>query len=56
MKNILRSSVMLAALAGAALLPCAGQSSGAGKAAASAPGSFDLGVTYTAKVAKISNL
>ena len=56
MKHILRSSVMLAAMAAAGLLTCAGQSSGAAKAATSTPRAFDLGVTYTAKVAKISNL
>lgn len=56
MKNILRSSVMMAALLGAALLPVAGQVSSAGTAGTANSSTFDLGVTYTAKVAKISNL
>lgn len=55
MKNFLRSSVFTAALVGAALLPCAGQQSGV-QASATPGGTIDLALTYTAKVAKISNL
>jgi hypothetical protein len=55
MKNFLRSSVFTAALVGAALLPCAGQQSGV-QASETQGGTIDLALTYTAKVAKISNL
>jgi peptidoglycan-associated lipoprotein len=56
MKRIMYSSAMLVLLLRMALLPCAGQDSGAGvKAAAVAgPARFDLGLTITGKVAKIS--
>ena len=57
MKKIIYSSVMLAAMLGLALIPCAGQSSGApGKATAAPAGKFDLGVMFTYKIAKIATL
>jgi len=56
MKTTVRSSVMLAATLGLALLSGVGQSSGAGSAAIPATDKFDLGLTYTYKLAKISNL
>ena len=57
MKNILRSSVMLAATLGLAFVSGAGQTSGAGTAVKPPESDkFDLGLTYTYKLAKISNL
>jgi outer membrane immunogenic protein len=56
MKNIVRSSVMLTAVLTVALLSCAGQTPAAGNPAPPAFGNFDLGLTYTYKWAKISNL
>ena len=55
MRRIARSSVMLAAVLGLGLLPVAGQTSGAGSAP-SQPGAdkFDLGLTFTYKIAKVS--
>lgn len=57
MKTTLRSSVMLAATLGLALLSGAGQSSGVGSTVKPPEtDKFDLGITYTYKLAKISNL
>jgi hypothetical protein len=57
MKSIVRSSVMLAATLGLALLSGAGQSSGAGSTVKPPEtDKFDLGITYTYKLAKISNI
>jgi hypothetical protein len=51
MKKIIRISALL--VLGAAVLPVWGQSAPAGTAPAN-PANFDLGLTYTAKIAKIS--
>lgn len=57
MKTTFRSSVMLVTMLGLALLSGAGQTTGAGSTAKPPViDKFDLGLTYTYKLAKISNL
>ncbi|MGA3262652.1 MAG: hypothetical protein ABSC47_01245 [Terracidiphilus sp.] len=52
----MRANVMLIAFLGLAMLPCAGQSSGASsKAGSSTLDKFDFGLTFTEKYAKITN-
>ena len=53
----MRSKLMLIALLGLAILPCAGQTSGGGskKTGDSVLDKFDFGLTFTDKYAKISN-
>jgi hypothetical protein len=52
----MRFSVMLAAVLGFAMLPCAGQVAPAvSGAVAPQAGKFDLGITYTYKLAKLSS-
>ena len=55
MKKTIRFSVMLAAVLGTAILPCLGQAS-AKEPVAAPGGNIDLGISYTAKMAKISQL
>jgi len=55
MTRLVRFSVMLFATLGFAMLPCAGQTAGTGsKASPEDKDKFDLGLTYTYKLAKIS--
>ena len=52
----MRTKLMLIALLGLAMLPCAGQTSGGGgKTGSSVLDKFDFGLTFTEKYAKISN-
>jgi peptidoglycan-associated lipoprotein len=56
MTKLLRFSVMLVATLGFAMLPCAGQAAKAVSSDnAAAAGTFDLGLTYTYKLAKLSS-
>ena len=56
MTKLLRFSVMLVATFGFAMLPCAGQAAKAVSSDnAAAAGTFDLGLTYTYKLAKLSS-
>ena len=56
MTKLVRFSVMLAATLGFAILPCAGQAAATGSNGnKAAEGRFDLGLTYTYKLAKISS-
>jgi hypothetical protein len=56
MNKTIRFSVMLAAILGTALLPCPPQASAQNAAKAAPASSIDLGISYTAKMAKISQL
>jgi hypothetical protein len=56
MTKLLRFSVMLVATLGFAMLPCAGQAAKAASGdSTTAAGTFDLGLTYTYKLAKLSS-